>query len=284
MNKLESIAKYDIKKTDEMFQAPYGSSKFTTYDRVYSETNEPCDKIISKFDVKDKSVLTVLGSGDQAIQFYVNGAKNVDLFDINKLTIYYYYLRIWHMKKYGTMYPEDIFNSNYFKEILKYVNPSSYNEKLAYLYWNRFISKFDSDKLNNFFNNSFYRKINEDVNSELVLKKISEDDFSFHNLDFTLPFDLSKKYDFIYTSNLSDYIKDERLKIYRDNLYNHLNKGGIVLSSNLSGSINCHKYVTQRRALRRYFKFRNIRYFNKEFMEVDDIGYSYKKRRIKRII
>ena len=262
MGNIRDIVKYDIKKTDEMFQAPYGSSKFTTYDRVYSETNEPCDKIISKFDVKDKSVLTVLGSGDQAIQFYVNGAKNVDLFDINKLTIYYYY----------------------FKEILKYVNLSSYNEKLAYLYWNRFISKFDSDKLNNFFKNSFYRKINEDVNSELVLKKISEDDFSFHNLDFTLPFDLSKKYDFIYTSNLSDYIKDERLKIYRDNLYNHLNKGGIVLSSNLSGSINCHKYVTQRRALRLYFKFRNISYFNKEFMEVDDIGYSYKKRLIKRIV
>ena len=172
LGNISDIIKYDIKKTDEMFQAPYGSSKFTTYDRVYSETNEPCDKIISKFDVKDKSVLTVLGSGDQAIQFYVNGAKNVDLFDINKLTIYYYYLRIWHMKKYGTMYPEDIFNSNYFKEILKYVNLSSYNEKLAYLYWNRFISKFDSDKLNNFFSNSFYRKINEDVNSELVLKKI----------------------------------------------------------------------------------------------------------------
>ena len=32
-----------------------------------------------------------------------------------------------------------------------------------------------------------------------ILKRISEDDFSFHNLDFTLPFDLSKKYDFIYS-------------------------------------------------------------------------------------
>lgn len=142
-----------------MFQEPYGSSKFITYDRVYSETNDPCDKIISKFDVKDKSVLTVLCSVDQAIQFYVNGAKDVDLFDINMLTIYYYYLRIWHMKKYGTMYPEDIFNNNYFKEILKYVNPSSYNERLAYLYWNKFISKFDSDKLNNFFVILFIKKL-----------------------------------------------------------------------------------------------------------------------------
>ena len=284
MGNIRDIVKYDIKKTDEMFQAPYGSSKFTTYDRVYSETNEPCDKIISKFDVKDKSVLTVLGSGDQAFQFYVNGAKNVDLFDINKLTIYYYYLRIWHMKKYGSMYPEDLFESNYVSELLKSVIPGSKDEKKAYLYWNRFISKFDSDKLIEFFSNSFFRKINEDVDPEFVLKKISEDDFSFHNLDFSLPFELSKTYDFIYTSNLSDYIKDERLKIYRDNLYNHLNKGGIVLSSNLSGSINCHKYVTQRKALRRYFIFRNIPYYNEEFMEVDDIGYYYKKRRIKRII
>ena len=142
-----------------MFQEPYGSSKFTTYDRVYSETNDPCDKIISKFDVKDKSVLTVLCSVDQAIQFYVNGEKDIDLFDINMLTIYYYYLRIWHVKKYGTMYSEDIFNNNYFKEILKYLNPSSYNERLAYLYWNRFISKFDSDKLNNFFVILFIKKL-----------------------------------------------------------------------------------------------------------------------------
>lgn len=63
------------------------------------------------------------------------------------------------MKKYGTMYPEDIFNNNYFKEILKYVNPSSYNERLAYLYWNKFISKFDSDKLNNFFVILFIKKL-----------------------------------------------------------------------------------------------------------------------------
>ena len=76
MKDIDDIAKYDIKKTDEMLQAPYGSSRFTTYDRVYSETNEACDKIISKFDVKDKSILTVLGSGDQAFQFYINGAKN----------------------------------------------------------------------------------------------------------------------------------------------------------------------------------------------------------------
>ena len=143
MDKLNNIAKYDIDKTDEMFQTPYGSSRFTTYDRVYSETNEACDKIISKFDVKDKSVLTVLGSGDQAFQFYINGAKNVDLFDINKLTIYYYYLRIWHMKKYGSMYPEDIINTNYLKKLLCSVTPSSNDEKKAYLYWNIFVSKFD---------------------------------------------------------------------------------------------------------------------------------------------
>ena len=33
------------------------------------------DDIISKFDVRDKKILTVAASGDQAFQFYKNGAK-----------------------------------------------------------------------------------------------------------------------------------------------------------------------------------------------------------------
>ena len=48
---------------------------------------------------------TVLASGDQAFYFYDNGAKKVDLFDINKLSIYYYYLRVWIIKYLGRFYP-----------------------------------------------------------------------------------------------------------------------------------------------------------------------------------
>lgn len=283
MDKLGSIAKYDISRTDEMFRGCSGSKRFNTYDKVYFETNEKCEEIISDYDFTDKSVLTVLGSGDQAFQLYRAGAKNVDLFDINKLTIYYYYLRIWHMRKYGEMYPEWGFDNNYIRDLLASVKPNSRNEAIAYKYWSYFISRFDSDMIENFFYYPFYKRMdNNDI--PLLLKKIDEDDFNFYNNDISLPLDIPKKYDFIYTSNLSDYIKDERLKIYRDNLYNHLNKGGIVLSTNLSGSITCNKYICQRKVLRRYFKYKRISRLNDEIFGRDDIGYSYKKRRIKRII
>ena len=86
LGEIDSTVIQDIKKTEEMLYSYY-YNRFSTYDKVYFETNEKCDKIISNYDVKDKSVLTVLGSGDQAFQFYKHGAKNVDLFDVNKLTI-----------------------------------------------------------------------------------------------------------------------------------------------------------------------------------------------------
>lgn len=274
----------DIKNTGEMLYNYNSYNRFTTYDRVYFETNEQCDKIISNFNVKDKTVLTVLASGDQAFQFYKHGAKNVDLFDVNKLTIYYYYLRIWHIRKNGKMYLKWCPKKGYIKNLLSSVNPKTHDELKAYEYWSLFIDKFDSNAFQRFFNSPYNKGTYKKIDTSLLLDKIDDDDFTFYNIDISNFFDLEKKYDYIYTSNLSDYIKDDKLTIYRDNLYNHLNKGGVVLSSNLSGSIYCYQYSNQRKIMERYFKFKCITDWNEELLDSDDIGYSYKKRRIKRII
>ena len=65
------------------------------YATIYFHSNERSKEIFSEINVKNKDVLTVLGSGDQAFYLYDNGAKSVDMFDKNKLAIYYYYLRTW---------------------------------------------------------------------------------------------------------------------------------------------------------------------------------------------
>ena len=83
MKNVDSTFIHDIEKTGEMFQRGVRETRFNSYDRVYFDTNEACDDIISKYDFKDKKVLTVLASGDQAFHFYENGAKSVYLFDIN---------------------------------------------------------------------------------------------------------------------------------------------------------------------------------------------------------
>ena len=61
--------------------------------RGYFSTNESL-KYIKSFDIKDKDVLTVCGSGDQAFISLINGAKKVDAFDNNPLQYYILELKI----------------------------------------------------------------------------------------------------------------------------------------------------------------------------------------------
>lgn len=281
MENINKIVRKDISRTNVMFQNTYHSDNFRDYGKVYFETNEACDKLISQFDVTNKRILTVLSSGDQAFQFYLKGAKRVDLFDINKLTIYYYYLRIWNIKKNGTMYPEIGFDINYIKELLKIVKPKSRDEDMAYKYWSKFVTKFDSKMIKRFFYSPYRKELYKNVDIELLLNIIENDSTKFYNKDISLIFDIPDKYDLIYTSNLSDYVEGDKIKLYRDNLYNHLNDGGIVLSSNLSG-VGPSFY--KRRIMKKCFKYDEISVKNDCDSEDANIGYSYKKRKFKRFI
>ena len=53
----------------------------------YFCTNESLD-YISNFDIKDKNVLSVCGSGDHAFMSLINGANLVDTFDYNPFQHY----------------------------------------------------------------------------------------------------------------------------------------------------------------------------------------------------
>jgi len=280
LEKVDNTFIHDIEKTDEMFQRGVRETRFNSYDRVYFDTNEACDEIISKFDFKDKKVLTVLASGDQAFQFYIHGAKSVDLFDINKLTFYYYYLRIWNMRKYHDMYPSWYnLDNNYINELLLSVKPESKEELLAYNYWICFINKFDSKMIKRLLIPPYYANIYSESDPELILEKINNDNFKFYHADISGFFDIPQKYDFIYTSNLSSYLNKNKLALYRENLYNYLNKGGIVLSSCLNGIEKEEKSF-----MKKYFKYRKLFSYDKHLSDLNLVGFSYKKRMVKRII
>ena len=64
-------------------------------------------------DIRDKNVMTVLASSDQLFTFNSLGAKEVDAFDHNILTIYYYYLRKWSIKYNDQLYPEFVMENDY---------------------------------------------------------------------------------------------------------------------------------------------------------------------------
>ena len=61
------------------------------FQKIYPFATENVYGCFDGFNFKDKVCLTVLGSSSQMLYMYLNGAKEVTAFDINHLSIYYYY-------------------------------------------------------------------------------------------------------------------------------------------------------------------------------------------------
>ena len=73
----------------------YTGDSFEEYfNGIYPFTTESISGYIDYFDLKDKSLLTVGSSGDQAINAILKGCKDVTVLDINPYTKYYYYLKV----------------------------------------------------------------------------------------------------------------------------------------------------------------------------------------------
>lgn len=72
-----------------------GSFKYIKdYSKIYTFTTENISGYINYFDFNNKSLLTVGSSGDQILNSFYNGARDITLFDINEYAKYYTYLKI----------------------------------------------------------------------------------------------------------------------------------------------------------------------------------------------
>ncbi|MEG0960743.1 MAG: hypothetical protein RSE60_06630, partial [Erysipelotrichaceae bacterium] len=60
------------------------------YGKVYGFTNENVSSFKDLYDFDNADVLTVLGSGDQYFTSILNGAKNVDVYDINRCAWFHF--------------------------------------------------------------------------------------------------------------------------------------------------------------------------------------------------
>ena len=74
----------DVKKYLENYKSL--GNCFRNYSRLYSSTTENISGFLRRYDLKDKKVLTVAGSGDQRLNALLFGAKQVTCFDINPLS------------------------------------------------------------------------------------------------------------------------------------------------------------------------------------------------------
>ena len=265
MNKIEK----DIMGTYDVYNTRYSSE----YNKVYFNTNESLDDLFKNVDIKNKDVLTVLGSGDQSFYCYDGDARSVDVFDVNRLAIYYYYLRIWTIEYFDRFYPKDNLDKEYISNLLKLVTPNNEKEWDAFNYWKSFVRKSFID-LRRFFYAVDYFKINN-MDLEKIKRRLEKRDFNVYNIDISKPWSNHKRYDVIVTSNISDYVPKtvDSFICYRDSLNSLLKDDGIVLCSRIGHSISS----CERDTFKDIFKRKS---FPKVWIcgKLESPGYSYKKR------
>ena len=209
----------------------------------YLCTNEYLD-YISNFDIKDKNVLSVCGSGDHAFMCLINGAKHVDTFDYNPLQYYLLCLKSAAIKaltkeEYLKYYPisggnrSENYNIKYYEKIKEYLDEDArvfwdivYQAERHQIY---LLSKFS---YNIKFESNYTREY------DLLKERLFENPIDFKLCNFiSLPDNFDKKYSLILLSNIYDHLslhsnnfekEEDYYKFIRDSILPMLEDDGSV--------------------------------------------------------
>ena len=132
-------------------------------EKVYGFTNENLEALPKYFDFDNATVLTVLGSGDQYFSSLLNGAKDVEVFDINYLSWYHFILKFTAIKVLSYEEFMKMFVSDGLDNLEIYNKLRSYIPGEVKYFFDKLISlgrKFSSIKIKNIiFDNAKIRNV-----------------------------------------------------------------------------------------------------------------------------
>jgi len=207
------------------------------FDSIYPFTTENIAGYMKILDLTNKKIITVTGSADHIINAILKGCKDITTFDINPLTKYYMDLKLSAIKYLS--YEEflnfllydtnDSFNIN----ILNKLNLPNYSKK----FWLEELEKNKNDglllKKSGLFNLKYFYpedkiKYNLYLNKEnydIIKKNLEYVKIEFINSSVT-NLDISEKYDYMFLSNISDYLnmfyENNELENYKKLIFNFL--------------------------------------------------------------
>lgn len=240
------------------------------YGPIYYQNNEKILRDLLSIDFENKNVLSVLSSSDQLLTFRALDSRSVDAFDINRLTIYYYYLRKWSIKYMDKLYPT-IDDNIWLQKLLTKVEINSDLEQKALIFFKLHLKQ--SSNLEKLFYDSSKEKDGETLfRKASSAKKYVDDDLVFYNYNLfskTNP-SINNKYDYIYISNILEWARGDIIKLEcaEENLNNLLVNGGTIICSKLINREDC-----------KVLKEKKIFDSNFEFSEFEDKKvYTYKKK------
>ncbi|MCX4364864.1 MAG: DUF3419 family protein [Bacilli bacterium] len=226
------------------------SNDFEKFCRMYIMTTENIREFLTLYDLHDKDVLSVAGSGDQMLNAYALGAKSVTLFDINPLAFaqaklkkaaastltYEEFERFFSPEHKKTLFDLYLFDKisecldENTKDLFKTIFTKHPGMDTFMNFYFRFYAKFQKQKDLNYYlyDEENYKKLQAIIETK-PLKYIET---PITSLKSNIQKDL---YDFILLSNISDSIEriydSNSLKQFKrliHSLSKNLNKDGII--------------------------------------------------------
>ena len=231
---------------------------FSNFSNIYPMTTENIKGTYDLFDLNDKNVLTVTSSGDHILEAALAGAKTIDSFDINYLSEYYYHFKKAIIESYSLdMFKKILFDDIILNGIIDDKYYANFRDKMAtkyQMFWDEIIEYSLSNNLalntfmtmgpDPFYLLNYLHKENYDVLKE----KLSSVNTGFIHSDLLhLGKSLTKKYDFMFFSNIADYIGITKTKQYAaTKLMKNLSYDGTI--------VYAYMYDAERKIVKRFEK------------------------------
>ena len=197
-------------------------------EKVYSFTNENVSSYSDIYNMNGANMLTILGSGDQYFTAILNGAKNVELIDINVISWYYFVLKFTSIKylsyeefikffitekinnnvvyaKIRNYLPNDI--RNFFDKMV--IIKSSFSNILLSSGMTELFSEDDYKRYIPYLEENQYYKLQE------TLRSIELPVFSHQDFQYFINENNKKQYDIVMLSNIYHWMNMEPLDFKR---------------------------------------------------------------------
>ena len=249
----------EIEKLDRLFVHEDWPGIFTKFGTTYLVPIENIAGYMPK--LKDRSVLTVGASGDHYLSALFNGAKTIDVFDINEFTHAVLNLKIAailslnyeeYLTFFGFINRDRILDYNLYLKIRRNLN-NEFLEVFDYLYKCSCCSgnymmdsatvfyRYDGDKDRMISNCNFLSETNYYLLKDILKNREVYSKFIHSNL-FALSDKLTRKYDAIFLSNIPDYNDSTKILSAVEDLAKFLRKNGRLYFAYLYKNKNLDMY------------------------------------------
>lgn len=209
------------------------------FNSIYLFTTENIAGYMNDLDLNNKRIITVTGSSDHIINAILMGSNDITTFDINPLSKYYMDLKLEAIKELS--YDE-------FLDFLLYDTDKTLSYKIikklkmdkdSKKFWLNKLKENDNDGLKMKYSNLFnlkYFDIENKMNCNLYFNKenydIIKDRLEYVKIEYVesniIDLKINKKYDYMFLSNISDYIcyiyKDDYILKYKDLIFKFYKK------------------------------------------------------------